>query len=68
MARGIICPAAVLDWFTGRVLAWRVSITQEAEFCMEAVEEAVARHGKPEICNTDSQKMIASSRGVCLKH
>ena len=68
MARGFIYLAAVLDWFTRRVLAWRVSITLEADFCIEAVEEALARHGTPEILNTDSQKMAASSRAVCLKH
>jgi putative transposase len=43
----------VLDWFTRRVLAWRVSITLEAGSDIEAVEEALARHGKPEIFNTD---------------
>jgi putative transposase len=43
----------VLDWFTRRVLAWRVSITLEADFCIEAVEEALAKHGAPEIFNTD---------------
>ncbi len=53
MARGFIYLAAVLDWFTRRVLSWRVSITLEADFCIEAVEEALARHGKPEISNTD---------------
>lgn len=53
MARGFIYLAAVLDWFTRRVLAWRVSITLEADFCVEAVEEALARHGTPEIFNTD---------------
>lgn len=53
MARGFIYLAAVLDWFTRRVLAWRVSITLEADFCIEAVEEALARHGTPEIFNTD---------------
>ena len=53
MARGFIYLAAVLDWFTRRVLSWRVSITLEADFCIEAVEEALARHGKPEIFNTD---------------
>lgn len=53
MARGFIYLAAVLDWFARRVLAWRVSITLEAEFCMEAVKEALARHGTPEIFNTD---------------
>jgi putative transposase len=43
----------VLDWFTRRVLAWRVSIMLEADFCIEAVEEVLAKHGAPEIFNTD---------------
>jgi putative transposase len=53
MARGFVYLAAVVDWFSRRVLSWRVSITMELEFCLEAVEEALARHGKPEIFNTD---------------
>jgi len=53
MARGFVCLAAVVDWFTRRVLAWRVSITLEAEFCIEALKEAMACYGKPEIMNTD---------------
>ena len=53
MARGFIGLAAVPGWFTRRVLAWRVSITLAADFCIEAVEAARARHGKPEIFNTD---------------
>ncbi|MGX0978733.1 transposase InsO family protein [Roseovarius sp. MBR-51] len=53
MVRRLIYLAAVLDWFTRRVLAWRVSITQEADSGKEAVEEALARHGTPEIFNTD---------------
>jgi putative transposase len=64
MARGFIYLAAVLDWFTRRVLSWRVSITLEADFCIEAVEEALARYGKPEIFNTDSHMMVTSSRVV----
>ena len=60
MARGFIYLAAKLDWFTRRVLAWRVSITLEAEFCMEAVEEALARHGTPEIFNTDQGSQFTS--------
>src|SRR5262249_52474393 len=45
MARGFIYLAAVMDWFSRRVLPWRVSITMEAAFCVEALEEALARHG-----------------------
>ena len=60
MARGFIYLAAVLDWFTRRVLAWRVSITLEADFCIEAVEEALARHGTPEVFNTDQGSQFTS--------
>ena len=45
MARGFVYLAVVLDWFSRRVLSWRVSITLETAFCVEAVEEALARHG-----------------------
>jgi transposase InsO family protein len=54
MARGFIYLAAVLDWFTRRVLACRVPITLEADLCRAAVEEAPPRHGKLDIFNTDS--------------
>jgi putative transposase len=53
MARGFVYLAVVLDWFSRRVLAWRLSITMEATFCIEALQEALARHGKPDIVNTD---------------
>ena len=53
MARGFVYLAAVIDWFSRRVLAWRLSITLEAAFCVEALEEALARRGRPEIFNTD---------------
>jgi putative transposase len=53
MARGFVYLAAVIDWFSRRVLAWRLSITLEAAFCVETLEEALARHGRPEIFNTD---------------
>src|SRR6202030_2941670 len=53
MAWGFVYLAAVVDWFSRRVLAWRLSITMEAEFCIEALEEALARHGRPEIFNSD---------------
>jgi putative transposase len=53
MAKGFVYLAVVLDWFSRRVLSWRVSITMEASFCIETLQEALARHGKPEIFNTD---------------
>jgi putative transposase len=53
MARGFVYLAAVVDWATRRVLSHRVSITMGADFCVEALEEALAKHGKPEIFNTD---------------
>ena len=53
MARGFVYLTVVLDWFSRRVLSWRVSISMEAAFCIEALEEALTKHGKPEIFNTD---------------
>ncbi|WP_334386903.1 IS3 family transposase [Bradyrhizobium sp. AZCC 2262] len=53
MAHGFVYLAVVLDWFSRRVLSWRVSITMEAAFCVETLEDAMARHGKPDIFNTD---------------
>jgi putative transposase len=68
MARGFVYLAAVIDWFSRRVLAWRLSITMEAAFCVEALEEALARYGTPEIFNTDqgSQFTSAEFTGVLL--
>lgn len=60
MARGFIYLAAVIDWFTRRILSWRVSITLEAAFCIEAVEEALARYSKPDIFNTDQGSQFTS--------
>ena len=53
MARGFVYLAVVLDWFSRRVLSWGVSITMEAAFCIDVLEQALAEHGKPEIFNTD---------------
>ena len=53
MARGFAYLAAVIDWFSRKVLAWKLSITLDTGFCIEAVEEALAKYGKPEIFNTD---------------
>ena len=60
MARGLVYLAAVVDWFSRRVLSWRLSITLEAAFCIEALEEALARYGPPEIFNTDQGSQFTS--------
>ena len=61
MARGFVYLAAVVDWFSRRVLAWRLSITMEATFCVEALEESLARYGTPEIFNTDQGSQFTSA-------
>jgi putative transposase len=61
MARGFVYLAVVLDWFSRRVLSWRVSITMEAAFCIETLEDAFARHGKPDIFNTDQGSQFTGS-------
>jgi putative transposase len=70
MAHGFVYLAAVVDWSTRRVLAWRLSITMEVDFCLEAVEEALATYGRPEIFNTDqgSQFTSAAFTGLLLEN
>ena len=53
MSKGFVYLVAVMDWFSRHVLSWRVSITMEADFCVEALREAMDRHGYPDIFNTD---------------
>jgi transposase InsO family protein len=61
MARGFVYLTAVVDWFSRRVLAWRVSISLEVDFCLDALDEAFARHGRPEIFNTDQGSQFTST-------
>jgi putative transposase len=60
MARGFVYLCAVMDWFARRILAWRLSITMEADFCVEALEEALARYDRPQIFNTDQGSQFTS--------
>ncbi len=53
MRKGFLYLVAVMDWATRKVLSWKLSNSMEADFCIEALEDAMARHGKPEIFNTD---------------
>jgi putative transposase len=70
MARGFVYLGVVLDWFSRRVLAWRLSITMDAGFCVETLEDALMRHGRPDIFNTDqgSQFTGAAFIGALAKN
>lgn len=61
MRRGFVYLVAVIDWYSRRVLSWRLSNTLTTDFCLEAVSEAIARFGKPEIFNTDQGSQFTSS-------
>jgi len=52
MRRGFLYLIVIMDWFSRKVLAWRLSNTMDADFCVAALEEAIARHGRPDIFNT----------------
>ena len=60
MARGFAYLVAIMDWSSRKVLAWRLSNTMDVSFCVEALEEALDRHGPPEIFNTDQGSQFTS--------
>ena len=60
MRRGFLYLVAIMDWFSRKVLAWRLSNTMDAAFCTAALEEALARFGKPDIFNTDQGSQFTS--------
>jgi putative transposase len=74
MARGFVYLCAIIDWFTRRVLSWAVSITMETSFCVEALEEALEKHGCPAVFNTDQGSQftaeaftsVLKQRGIAL--
>ena len=61
MAKGFVYLVAVMDWFSRRVLAWRLSITLETDFCVAALRDALERHGRPDIFNTDQGVQFTSA-------
>jgi len=70
MAKGFVYLAAVIDWFSRRVLSWRVSISMETSFCLDAVEDALHRYGTPTIFNTDQGSQFTSEAftGLLKQH
>ena len=61
MARGFLYLVAIMDWASRAVLAWRLSNTLDTAFCLEALDEALARHGRPAIFNTDQGAQFTSA-------
>ena len=70
MAKGFMYLVAILDWHSRRVLSWRLSNTMDTDFCIEALEEALERHGSPQIFNTDQGSQFTSEAftGVLKQH
>ena len=70
MARGFVYPCAVMDWFARRILAWRLSNTMEAAFRVETLEDALAKHGKPGVFNTDQGSQFSGTAftGILIKN
>ena len=60
MKRGFVYLVAVIDWFSRRVLSWKLSITMDVSFCLEALDEALIKYGKPEVFNTDQGSQFTS--------
>jgi putative transposase len=60
MQRGFLYLVAIMDWYSRKVLAWWLSNTMDAEFCIEALKEALAKHGTPEIFNTNQGSQFTS--------
>ena len=70
MRRGFVYLVAIVDWYSRRVLAWRLSNTLTTDFCIEALQEAILRYGSPEIFNTDQGSQFTSIEftGVLKAH
>jgi putative transposase len=70
LRNGFVYLTAVIDWYSRYVLSWRLSTTLDAAFCVEALEEALGKYGKPEIFNTDQGSQFTSDEftGVLQKH
>ncbi len=64
MPRGFLYLVAIIDWYSRKVLSWRLSNTMEADFCVEALREALARYGRPEIFNTDQGSQFTSTEFI----
>jgi putative transposase len=64
MAQGFVYLVAIIDWFSRYILSWKVSISLDSDFCIEALEEAIEQHGQPEIFNTDQGSQFTSNNFI----
>ena len=64
MQRGVLYLVTIMDWFSRKVLAWRLSNSMDADFCVEALKEALAKYGTPEIFNTDQGSQFTSGAWI----
>jgi len=66
MAQGFVYLVAIIDWFSRYILSWRLSISLENDFCIEALEEAIEQYGQPEIFNTDQGSQFTSKDFITI--
>ena len=66
MAQGFVYLVAVIDWFSPYILSWEISISLEADFCIEALEDTIEKHGQPEIFNTDQGSQFTSKNFIAV--
>ena len=64
MRRGFLYLVAIMDWYSRKVLAWRLSNSMDADFCVEALKEATAKHDTPEIFNSDQGSQFTSGAWI----
>lgn len=68
MSLGFLYLVAIMDWYSRKVLSWRLSNTMDTRFCMEALEEAFMRYGKPDVFNTDQGSQFTSFEFTQMLH
>ncbi len=64
MRRGLLYLVAIMDWYSRKVLAWRLENSMDAQFCIEVLKEALAKHGTPAIFNSDQSSQFTSSAWI----
>ena len=68
MRKGFLYLVAIMDWYSRKVLSWKLSNTLDADFCVSALEEALAKHGKPDIFNTDQGSQFTGLSFINIVH